>query len=274
MQSESDLHWSPVAQGWHKGPPQSRSVSFPLSFPSLHVKGRHNPLSSSQDPLAQSLSMSHIVPSSHGVHFPPHLPLHEGSKHLWWVSQHTKESQSASELHAESMSHSEQSPPQSTSLSRPFNTLSAQDAERHLPSVPSHIPLRQSSAVSHSAPAGHLGQRPPQSTSDSSKLSTPSKQVMGMQAPRSGLHFSLIQSPSCTQSAPSLHGSQSAPPQSTDVSCPSSSPFRQVSAIQVPERGEHSPERQSVDSLHMAPTLHRAHWLDPPQSTSASSGPN
>jgi hypothetical protein len=68
----------------------------------------------------------------------------------------------------------EQVPPQSTSVSTPFLTESAQLGARQVPSVP-HTPLRQSALETQPSPVPQPGQAPPpQSTSVSVPFRAPS----------------------------------------------------------------------------------------------------
>lgn len=121
-QSLSTEHFLPWAQVAHAGPPQSTSVSFP-SF-----------VTSSQEiiPPHSSLCVPHVAPKSAHVfgvqHFPPlHFP----------------PEQSDPCEHFESSGHAGQEPPpQSTSVSLPFGTLSVQLAAAH--SFIEHTPLSQS----------------------------------------------------------------------------------------------------------------------------------
>ena len=110
-----------------------------------------------------------------------------------------------------------QVPPQSTSVSAPFFTVSVQLAA--VQSLAEQTPLVQSEAAVHTLVSGHLEQvPPPQSTSVSAPFFTVSvqegaEQTLFMQAP-------LPQSDAATQAFLSTHLEQVPPPQSTSVSAP------------------------------------------------------
>jgi hypothetical protein len=77
-----------------------------------------------------------------------------------------------------------QPPPQSTSLSEPFWTVSLQAAAAHLPPV--HLPLTgslQSPLILHTPMTGQPLQLPPQSVSVSSPFLAPSPQLAATQSP-------------------------------------------------------------------------------------------
>ena len=58
-----------------------------------------------------------------------------------------------------------QVPPQSTSVSGPFFTVSVQIGAEHFLVTPSQTPLVQSAVVAQVFPSAHFAQLPPQSTS-------------------------------------------------------------------------------------------------------------
>jgi hypothetical protein len=68
-------------------------------------------------------------------------------------------------------------PPQSTSVSVPFFTLSAQPATRHRPEL--QVPLMQSRSTSHAWSDSHAAhESPPQSTPVSPPFLTPSSHAL------------------------------------------------------------------------------------------------
>jgi hypothetical protein len=76
--------------------------------------------------------------------------------------------------------HAEQTaPPQSTSVSSWFFTLSSQAAAWQVLGSPVHTPLMQSPAPLQVCPALHLGHEEPQSMSVSVPFFTPSEQLTG-----------------------------------------------------------------------------------------------
>ena len=110
-------------------------------------------------------------------------------------------------------------PPQSTSLSPWFLTVSEHEGVAHRPFV--QTPLVQSLGAPQPLPLPHLPQRaPPQSMSVSPWFFTPSEQVGAAQRPF--VQTPLVQSPGVVQPLPVAHflaGAQD-PPQSTSVSVP------------------------------------------------------
>jgi len=107
-------------------------------------------------------------------------------------------------------------PPQSTSVSAPFFTLSVHVGAWHVP--PAHDPLAQSVLSVHVAPTAHGEQPGPQSTSASLPFFTLSVQVGAWQTEPVQTRF--LQSLGDLQAWPPLHGGHVAPPQSTSVSVP------------------------------------------------------
>jgi hypothetical protein len=109
-------------------------------------------------------------------------------------------------------------PPQSTSVSVPFVTVSVQVGAAQI--APEHTPLWQSLPLLHPAPFAHLpGQPPPQSTPVSVPFFTVSLHVGAthiMVAP----HTPLVQSPLTTHRLPLSHLTGHVPPQSTSDSVP------------------------------------------------------
>lgn len=122
-------------------PPQSTSVSLPFLAPSLQLGAWHLAGLPEHTPLVQSPATLHSLPSAHLV------------------------------VHV--------SPPQSTSVSPPFLTLSGQPGAWHFFGVPEHTPLEQSLAAAHCSPEPQRAHRlaPPQSTSVSTPFFTTSLQL-------------------------------------------------------------------------------------------------
>src|SRR5688572_10727603 len=104
-----------------------------------------------------------------------------------------------------------QVPPQSTSVSEPFNTPSLHRVSRQMP--PAQNPVVQSRGTRH-APGGGQGAHvlPPQSTSVSEPFFTASEHVGARQAP--ALQIKLTQSAFSAQPSPEPHAPHD-PPQST-----------------------------------------------------------
>jgi hypothetical protein len=91
-------------------------------------------------------------------------------------------SQSVERRHALPAVHLRQTvPPQSTSVSDPFRTVSEHVAVWH--ALPVHTVLWQSNADWHALPAAHFGHVPPQSRSVSFPFLTPSVHVGARQVP-------------------------------------------------------------------------------------------
>jgi hypothetical protein len=192
--------------------------------------------------------------------------MHEGGAHA--IAVQTPLAQSVAIAHAFVSEHSGQEPPpQSTSVSAPFFTMSWQLGAWQMPPV--HTPWLQSVPVAHVLPSGQAwGHPPPQSMPASIPFLAPSlhvgiKQVLPTQArlwqssafvhapptgqgqpalQSLGLHASgtqviamqtpLLQSPCAAQTRMSPHGGQ-LPPQSTSVSLPFFTPSMQLGAAQV-----------------------------------------
>jgi hypothetical protein len=104
-------------------------------------------------------------------------------------------------------------PPQSTSDSSPFLTLSVQEEQMPL----SQRPPSQSEAVAHFLPSAHLAQSPPQSTSDSLWFNILSAQLAAAHLPPT--QNWAAQSADIRQVFPAAQAGQ-LPPQSTSVSLP------------------------------------------------------
>jgi hypothetical protein len=132
---------------------------------------------------------------------------------------HTPLEQSLAPPHALPVAHLAQLvPPQSTSLSPPFLTLSEHVAAWHRPPV--QTPLWQSEPPPHALPAAHLlVHEPPQSVSASLPFLTPSLHV-------AATHFLVVlEHTRLRQSADTPHTlltsqPEQEPPQSTSVSVP------------------------------------------------------
>jgi hypothetical protein len=118
-----------------------------------------------------------------------------------------------------------QTPPQSTSDSRPLRAPSWQVSLAQVSvGVPeTHRPEAQSPRNRHDLPPAQGAQSPPQSTSASVASHEPFEQWAGStQTPF--VHSRDPQSLALTQALPGSHGLQSPPPQSTAVSAPLSTP--------------------------------------------------
>ena len=120
----------------------------------------------------------------------------------------------------------ESAPPQSTSVSLPFSTLSVQVRAAHAPVAQTR--LAQSPPTLHFWAAPQPGQGPPQSTSVSLLFFTASVHEGG--AHRPAVQTPLTQSAGSRQALPSWHLAQPAPPQSTSVSAPFLMPSVQLGA--------------------------------------------
>jgi hypothetical protein len=134
-----------------------------------------------------------------------------------------------------------QAPPQSTSVSVPFFTVSAQAAavEMHLLAV--HTELMQSAATAQFLVSAHLvAQVPPQSTSVSVPFFAASVQVAAKHL--FAVHTELTQSAATAQDFVSAHLLAHVPPQSMSVSVP----FLTASA--------HVGSTQTLESLQSKPT--------------------
>src|SRR5437773_1882939 len=126
--------------------------------------------------------------------------------------------QSAPPLHDLPTPHLGQLPPQSTSDSVPFFTVSEHVGAAHAPLL--QRPLVQSASTRHGSPTGQREHAlPPQSMPDSLPFLTASVHVGTAHAPV--LQTPLSQSVASSHVFPDAHGAQ-VPPQSTSLS----SPFR------------------------------------------------
>jgi hypothetical protein len=87
VQSAATLHLLPGAQPLPivlQSPPQSTSVSLPLSTPSMHVGAWHD--APPHTPLVQSALITHCFPSPHGAQEPPQST--SVSLPSWFASVH------------------------------------------------------------------------------------------------------------------------------------------------------------------------------------------
>jgi hypothetical protein len=109
-----------------------------------------------------------------------------------------------------------QVPPQSTPVSAPFFTLSAQDGATQEPL--GQLAEAQSVPDWQSLPTTHLGHEPPQSTSDSLPFFAWSPQDADWQTPFG--QTPVVQSDAAAQDWPGVQSPQSGPPQSSSVSRP------------------------------------------------------
>jgi hypothetical protein len=156
-------------------------------------------------------------------------------------------------------------PPQSTSVSLPFLTVSLQVAATHLLAV--HTPLWQSLPSVH---APLVVQRlqlelPPQSTSLSPPFLTVSLHAGAMHSPP--VHTPLWQSPFTLHTLPSAHLFVHVPPQSTSDSLPFFLPSLHVAAWHEPP--VQTRLWQSVPVAHILPVT-QPPQVPPPQSMSVS----
>jgi hypothetical protein len=240
-------HIRPVAHGWPMGaaahePPQSTSLSLPFSMPSLQLAGVQVPFAP-QMPFRQSAATAQPLPSPHflpvgaATHEPPQstavsLPfftpsLQVGAAHAPPVQTPLVQLAPAPAPlpHRLPVAQGGHEPPQSTSVSVLFFTMSAQFAAAHTPFT--QTPFTQSAATPHAWPSGHFlfagepAHEPPQSTAVSLPFFTPSPQVGAAQAP--AVQTPLRQFPPAPAPGPHMRpgarGGQG-PPQSTSVSLP------------------------------------------------------
>jgi hypothetical protein len=218
-------------------------VSPPFFTPSLQVGAAHRP--AVHTPLAQLAPLvPHICPTAHS----------------WLVGA------------------AAQVPPQSTSLSLPFLTVSLQLAGVQVPFAP-HRPFTQSPATVQPLPSPHFlfvgdaAQEPPQSVPVSVPFFTPSLQVGAAQAPLA--HTPLAQLAPAPVPLPHIfpfaQGGHD-PPQSTSVSVLFFTPSAQLAAAQIPSM--QTPFAQSPATAQACPSGHflfvgdAAH--EPPQSIAVS----
>jgi hypothetical protein len=160
-----------------------------------------------------------------------------------------------------------QLPPQSTSLSVPFFTVSPQVGTAHLFAV--HTPLVQSAATRQALVSAHLLQLPPQSTSVSVPFFTLSVQPPGAHTKGLPVQTPLMQSAGAKHVFVLAHLGHVLPPQSASVSVPFFAPSRQVGVwhtLGVPVQTplvQSPPTRQVLASAHLG-------QVPPPQSLSVS----
>jgi hypothetical protein len=179
-----------------------------------------------------------------------------------------------------------QSPPQSTSDSAPFSTVSVQLGAWH---VPLQTELKQSELPRQSLPSSHFEHDEPQSTSVSLSFLILSSQLESSHIP--SLQTPLRQSLSVTHFRPASHFPHAAPPQSTSDSAPfcttseqlgswhmlcrqmwlaqSESALQPVSPGVVHFESTHEPLAQSAPIPHTLPSAQGVQL--PPQSRSVSS---
>jgi hypothetical protein len=172
--------------------PQSTSVSVPFFAPSLHFGTWHFLGVPLQTPLEQSAASPQFEPSLHLAHepVPPQstsvslpflaLSLQLGAWHVAGFPEQTPLVQSLDTEQRKSFAHLAQVlPPQSTSVSVPFFTVSGQAGAWHFFGSPAHTLLEQSPASAHDSPVAQRVQRlaPPQSTSVSTPFLTTSLQL-------------------------------------------------------------------------------------------------
>ena len=256
-------------------PPQSMSVSVPFETVSVHDGAAHSLVALGQTWLSQSFATAHALPTSQAGHDvlpqstsvsgpflipsvqvgawqspPMQLPL--------WQSV-----PSAQVLLGAQAGQPDPAPPQSTSVSLPFWTLSVQVRAAHAPAAQTR--LAQSPPTLHFWAAAQPGQGPPQSTSVSLLFFTASVHEGGTQRPAA--HTPLTQSPGSRQAFPSWHLAQPTPPQSTSVSVPFNVRSAQLALWHSP--AVQTPPRQSVAAAQALPVAHLAGQA-PPQSTSVS----
>jgi hypothetical protein len=209
VQSPGTEHAAPFAHFVVQVPPQSTAVSEPFFTVSVHDAVWQTP--AVHTPLAgstQSVAFAHFLPAPHAVHVPP---------------------------------------PQSTSVSAPFWTLSLQPAPWQAPAV--QTPLAQSVGKVHAEPVPHFEVHvPPQSMAVSEPFWTPSAQPAAAHLPL--VHLPLAgrtQSMLPEHSLPTAHFDAHDPPQSVSVSGPLRTRSVQLAAAQAPL--EQTPSAGSAQSL-------------------------
>jgi hypothetical protein len=159
-----------------------------------------------------------------------------------FVTRQTLLRQSLFTTHCFPELHRTQAPPQSTSVSVPFLTVSLQAGTEHRP--PLHTPLVQSVLSAQPWPSEHFGQvGPPQSTSVSGPFLARSLHVGTAHFPP--LQTPLVQSVLAVQLRPSEHFGQLGPPQSTSVSAS----FR-ILSVHVPAGAVHTPLTHASPAAH------------------------
>jgi hypothetical protein len=260
--------------------PQSTSVSLPFLAPSLHFGTWHFFGLPLQTPLEQSAASAQLKPSLHLAQEPPppqstsvSLPFLALSLQLgvWQVAglpEHTPLEQSPDTEQRRSFAHLAQAPPpQSTSVSVPFLTVSGQAGAWHFLGLPEHTPLPQSLAIAHDSPVVQRVQRlaPPQSTSVSTPFLTTSLQLGTWQMFE--MHTPLKQSFVATHVLPLAQSGQVLPPQSTSVSTAFLTKSLQLGAAHL--LAVQTLLRQSIGPPQARPVPHLPQ-LGPPQSTSIS----
>jgi hypothetical protein len=135
--------------------------------------------------------------------------------HGWQLPAQLPLEQSASLPQLDPAGHFGHCPPQSTSLSAWFFTLSMQLGGWHVRMA--HTPLTQSAPIMHPPPSAHGAQLPPQSFPVSVPFWMPSEQLGAAQI-RLLPHTPLEQSRATRHFWPGAQGAHSVPPQSTSVS--------------------------------------------------------
>jgi hypothetical protein len=277
-QSPATAHVRPLAHFGQPAPPQSTSVSVPFLTKSVQLAAWQ--MLPMHTPLWQSEGLPQIFPATHFTQVAPPqstsdsvpfftLSLHAAATHLRGDPEHTPLWQSAGTAQPCPVPHLPgQLPPQSTSVSVPFLTLSEQLGAWQM--LLTHTPLRQSLADAQDLPAAHLPQlAPPQSTSVSVPFLMRSVHVGAWHLSGLPEHMPLWQSLADAHVAPVPHFGHDAPPQSTSVSVPFLTTSVQVAALHVSGEPEHTPLWQSLPTAHVAPVPHFGQ-LAPPQSTSVS----
>jgi hypothetical protein len=177
---------------------------------------------------------------------------------------HTALKQSAGRTQWEPDAQPAHDPPQSTSVSVPFLTVSLHVGAWHCPAL--QTSLAQSAFTIQAADVGHDGHDPPpQSTSVSLPFATPSVHVGAWQT--AFAHIRLSQSAFFPHVLPAAQPAQE-PPQSTSVSDPFRTPSPQPGFWQVFVT-EQKLETQSESAPHFLP-MTQLDEHDPPQSTSVS----
>jgi hypothetical protein len=162
-----------------------------------------------------------------------------------------------------------QLPPQSSSDSLPFSTLSVHEGSAQL--SPVHTPSTQSFPVLQPSPWVQFAvQLPPQSTSVSVPFMMLSVQLLAAHVLPPG-QLLLWQSLAAPQSSPvPQRGQAVAPPQSTSVSPPFRTPSSQATAWQTPFSQLLLWQLPSDDPQALPSAQRRVGAHEPPQSTSVS----
>ena len=256
-------------------PPQSVSLSPPFFTTSVQVAALQVP--DVQTALVQSLAnmqvlfvahLGQVVDPPQSVSLSPRfltVSMHVGALHVSGGPVQTRLWQSVETAHVLfAMQAPHAPPPQSTSVSVPFFTRSAQPAFWQTLVV--QTPFKQSVPAPHTLPAAHRRHvvGPPQSASVSPPFFTVSEHDGAWQVT---LQTLLWQSLAPVQVLPLAHLVVQVPPQSMSLSVPFLTRSPHAGARQVP--AGQTPLWQSPGTLHVLPATHLPH-VAPPQSMAVS----